>query len=132
MRPRLLVVVSTLLITMSVLPTTLAMQATPGPRETRGATSSGRCPVQRISPAALVAVLGATTPEDVDLAAARGEPLPPAERSIIAGSEITSGKRGLFALDAATGVLRWRVDLGSAQGTHAGTAANADTVFVTE
>jgi outer membrane protein assembly factor BamB len=31
---------------------------------------------------------------------------------VFAGSEITSGKRGLFALDAATGALRWRVDLG--------------------
>ena len=47
-------------------------------------------------------------------------------------SEEPRGKRGLFALDAATGALRWRVDLGTAPGTHAGTAANADTVFVTE
>ena len=50
---------------------------------------------------------------------------------VFAGSEITSGKTGVFALDAATGALRWRVDLPRASGTRAGTGAANDLVFVT-
>lgn len=46
------------------------------------------------------------------------------------GSEITSGKTGVFALDAKTGALRWRVDLPAVAGSRAGSAASADTLYV--
>ena len=50
---------------------------------------------------------------------------------VFTGSEITSGKSGIFALDARSGALRWRVDLPAIAGTRAGTAAAGDTLYVT-
>jgi outer membrane protein assembly factor BamB len=50
---------------------------------------------------------------------------------VFAGSEITSGRTGVYALDAATGALRWRVDLPRAPGTRAGTSVANSLVFVT-
>ncbi|MBW3632963.1 MAG: PQQ-binding-like beta-propeller repeat protein [Chloroflexi bacterium] len=50
---------------------------------------------------------------------------------IFAGSEVTSGRTGVFALDAATGALRWRVDLPRTLSTRAGTSAANSLVFVT-
>jgi outer membrane protein assembly factor BamB len=50
---------------------------------------------------------------------------------VFAGAEITSGKTGVFALDATSGALHWRVDLPAAPGAHAGVAVANGTVFVT-
>jgi outer membrane protein assembly factor BamB len=49
---------------------------------------------------------------------------------VFAGSEITSGKSGVFALETGTGALRWRVDLPQAPGARAGTAAANSLAFV--
>jgi outer membrane protein assembly factor BamB len=50
---------------------------------------------------------------------------------VFAGAEITSGRTGVFALDAATGALRWRVDQPRTPGTRAGTSVANNLVFVT-
>src|SRR5215212_8598564 len=49
---------------------------------------------------------------------------------IFAGSEITSGRSGVFALDAMSGALRWRVDLHRAPGARTGSAAANGLMFV--
>ena len=53
------------------------------------------------------------------------------ESIVFAGSDITSGRTGVFALDAATGALRWRVDLPRTPGSRAGTSVANSLVFVT-
>lgn len=53
-----------------------------------------------------------------------------ADTVVFTGSEITSGNAGVFALDAASGALRWRVELPAAESGRGGTAASADTLFV--
>ena len=50
---------------------------------------------------------------------------------MFAGSDVTNGTTGVFALDAATGALRWRVNLDVSLSVGLGTAAVADTVYVT-
>jgi outer membrane protein assembly factor BamB len=50
---------------------------------------------------------------------------------VFAGAEITSGTSGIFALDAATGALLWRVDLPVVAGARAGVAAANDILLVT-
>ena len=50
---------------------------------------------------------------------------------VFAGSDVTSGSTGVFALDAATGALRWRVELDASLSVGLGTAAAHDTVYVT-
>ena len=50
---------------------------------------------------------------------------------VFAGTDVTSGATGVFALDAATGALRWRVELGASLSVGLGTAAANDTVYVT-
>lgn len=50
---------------------------------------------------------------------------------VFAGSDVTNGTTGVFALDAGTGALRWRVDLDVSLSVGLGTAAVADTVYVT-
>jgi outer membrane protein assembly factor BamB len=49
---------------------------------------------------------------------------------VLAGTDVTSGATGVFALDAATGALRWRVDLDASLSVGLGTAAADDTVYV--
>lgn len=49
---------------------------------------------------------------------------------VFTGADITTGQTGIFALDAASGALRWRVDLDAVPGARSGTAASGDTVFV--
>ncbi|MFT4041313.1 MAG: PQQ-binding-like beta-propeller repeat protein, partial [Thermomicrobiales bacterium] len=49
---------------------------------------------------------------------------------VFAGTDITSGATGVYALDAATGALHWRQDLPAAVSIGAGTAAAGDTVYV--
>ncbi len=49
---------------------------------------------------------------------------------VFTGADITTGQTGIFALDAASGALRWRVDLDAVPGTRSGTAAAGDTVVV--
>lgn len=48
-----------------------------------------------------------------------------------AGTEVTSGSTGVFALDAASGALKWRVDLPASPGARAGAAVAQDTAYVT-
>lgn len=50
---------------------------------------------------------------------------------VFAGSDVTNGATGVFALDAATGGLRWRVELDASLSVGLGTAAADDTVYVT-
>lgn len=50
---------------------------------------------------------------------------------VFAGSDVTTGTNGVFALDAATGALRWRVPLDVSLSVGLGTAAVGDTVYVT-
>lgn len=50
---------------------------------------------------------------------------------VFAGTDITSGSTGVFALDGATGALRWRQDLDVSLSVGMGTAAVGDTVYVT-
>jgi outer membrane protein assembly factor BamB len=50
---------------------------------------------------------------------------------VFAGIEITSGKPGVFALDAATGALHWRIDLPAVTGARAGVATDGNGVYVT-
>jgi outer membrane protein assembly factor BamB len=52
------------------------------------------------------------------------------ETIVFAGSEVTSGRSGIFALDAVSGALRWRVDLPRAPGARSGSAAANGLVFV--
>jgi outer membrane protein assembly factor BamB len=54
-----------------------------------------------------------------------------ADAVVFAGSDVTSGSTGVFALDAVTGALRWRVDLNASLSVGLGTAAAQDTVYVT-
>jgi outer membrane protein assembly factor BamB len=49
---------------------------------------------------------------------------------VIAGEEITTGKSGIFGLNADTGALLWRIDMPAATGASAGTAAVNDSIFV--
>jgi outer membrane protein assembly factor BamB len=53
-----------------------------------------------------------------------------ADTIVFAGSEISSGKTGVFALDAASGALRWRVELPAAPGARAGAAAANDSAYI--
>jgi outer membrane protein assembly factor BamB len=50
---------------------------------------------------------------------------------VFAGSDVTSGATGVFALDTTTGALRWRKDLDASLSVGLGTAAARDTVYVT-
>lgn len=54
-----------------------------------------------------------------------------ADAVVFAGSDVTNGSTGVFALDAATGALRWRVELDASLSVGLGTAATHDTVYVT-
>lgn len=54
-----------------------------------------------------------------------------ADAVVFAGSDVTDGSTGVFALDAATGALRWRVKLDASLSVGLGTAAAGDTVYVT-
>ncbi len=58
-------------------------------------------------------------------------PVVAGETVVFTGSDITSGKTGIFALDAASGALRWRVELPAVIGVRAGTAVRGDTVYAT-
>jgi outer membrane protein assembly factor BamB len=49
---------------------------------------------------------------------------------VFAGSDVTNGATGVYALNAATGALRWRVDLDASLSVGLGTAAANDTVYV--
>jgi outer membrane protein assembly factor BamB len=49
---------------------------------------------------------------------------------VFTGSDVTSGRTGIFALDSTSGALRWRIDLPAVFGARAGTAVSADTAFV--
>lgn len=53
------------------------------------------------------------------------------ETVVFTGSDITSGTTGIFALDAASGALRWRVDLPAIVGARAGTAVHGGVVYAT-
>ena len=59
-----------------------------------------------------------------DMATVAGETI------VFAGSEVTSGRPGIFALDAVSGALRWRVDLPRSPGARSGSAAANGLVFV--
>ena len=50
---------------------------------------------------------------------------------VFAGSDVTTGATGVFAIDAASGALRWKLDLDASLSVGLGTAAAADTVYVT-
>jgi outer membrane protein assembly factor BamB len=54
-----------------------------------------------------------------------------ADAVVFGGSDVTNGTAGVFALDAATGALRWRADLDASLSVGLGTAAAGDTVYVT-
>ena len=49
---------------------------------------------------------------------------------VMAGQEITTGKSGIFALDASSGALLWRIDKPAAPGARAGIAAVNESIFV--
>jgi eukaryotic-like serine/threonine-protein kinase len=49
---------------------------------------------------------------------------------LFAGTEITTGQSGVFALDAASGALQWRIDLPRAPGARTGSAAANGLFFV--
>jgi serine/threonine-protein kinase len=49
---------------------------------------------------------------------------------VMAGQEITTGKSGIFALDANSGALLWRIDMPAATGASSGVAAVNETIFV--
>lgn len=50
---------------------------------------------------------------------------------VFAGTDVTSGATGVYAIDAATGALRWRADLEASLSVGLGTAATGDAVYVT-
>ncbi|MCA9880069.1 MAG: PQQ-binding-like beta-propeller repeat protein, partial [Thermomicrobiales bacterium] len=50
---------------------------------------------------------------------------------VFAGTDVTTGSTGVFALDAATGAMRWQVELDASLSVGLGTAAAHDTVYVT-
>jgi outer membrane protein assembly factor BamB len=52
------------------------------------------------------------------------------ETIVFAGSEVTSGRSGIFALEAASGALRWRVDVPRVPGARSGSAAVNGLVFI--
>jgi outer membrane protein assembly factor BamB len=50
---------------------------------------------------------------------------------VFAGTDVTNGATGVFAIDASTGALHWKLDLDASLSVGLGTAAAADTVYVT-
>ena len=50
---------------------------------------------------------------------------------VLAGNDVTNGATGIYALDAASGAVRWRIDLDASLSVGLGTAATGDTVYVT-
>ena len=58
-------------------------------------------------------------------------PVAAGDAVVFAGSDVTNGTIGVFALDAASGALRWRVDLDVSLSVGSGTAVVGDTVYVT-
>ena len=64
------------------------------------------------------------SPDAGDTATVAGETI------VFAGSEVTSAQSGIFALDAASGALRWRVDVPRVPGARGGSAAANGLVFV--
>ena len=54
-----------------------------------------------------------------------------ADAVVFAGTDVTTGATGVYALDAASGALRWRKPLDPSLSVGLGTAAAGDTVYVT-
>lgn len=59
------------------------------------------------------------------------QPVVAGDLVVFAGVEVTSGVSGVFALEATSGALKWRVDLPAIPGARAGAAATSDTLYVT-
>lgn len=58
-------------------------------------------------------------------------PVVSSDTVVFAGNDVTNGATGVYALDAATGALRWRVEMDASLSVGLGTAAARDTVYVT-